>query len=299
MGLPLALMNPRKKGKKATKRAKKAVKRVAKRKKYSVKKVASAVAPKKKVARKARKASKKHRRQVALVDRGGNIRLIPTGSKIRFAKKPKFKKLKKKSIQRLSKGQRRVVKSGNPLKLRKGKRSISKLTWRNPMKRRKARRNPQFNIKKIAQMAGGAAAAIVVHKYGVLAIGNLLAKLPVIGQYAEKINSNKWVNIASKGALAVLVYKVGQKKGEVLKNASKAYAGTALALAALQIIGIDQKLMLAQSGMGEIEGIEMNGYEMNGIEMNGIEMNGIESLGDDLGEVDGYGDGMNGSEGVY
>ena len=57
--------------------------------------------------------------------------------------------------------------------------------------------------------------------------------------------------------------------------------------------------MLAQSGMGEIEGIEMNGYEMNGIEMNGIEMNGIESLGDDLGEVDGYGDGMNGSEGVY
>lgn len=313
MSLPVMLMNPpKKKGAKAKKVATKkknpkrvaAGKKAARARKYALKAAQGAAKPtKRKKASSKKKRATKQRNIFVRVGRA--IKKIPTRGGVYSNIKPKVRRLKRKSVMKSSKAFKALLRKGRSVKLKKGKRSIMPAKYKINGRRRKhhAKRNPQFNMKKIASFAGGAVAAIVVHKMGVQMLGNLLAKLPMIGQYAEKINTNKWVNLASKGALAAIVYKVGSKKSEVIRNASKAYAGTAIALVIMQAVGVDQKLMLAQSGLGEMEGIEMNGYEMGGIEMNGIEMNGIESLGEtdgyEMGEVDGDGDGLNGNEGVY
>ena len=293
MSLSVALMNPRKK-----KGGRKNPKRVAAGKKAAkaraAKKAARSNAAKK--ASRKRKASKKSRSHGGALSLkvGNKVRNLEKGTRVLFSRKPKIKKVAKKKSQRLTAFQKNNLKSGGVVELSKGKKTISGRSYMNPRRRKHikrrhhVRKNPQFNLKKIAQMAGGVAASIVVHKYGVAQLGNILAKLPVVGQYAEKINTNKWVNMATKAAIAGIAYKAGQKsKNEIVRNASKSYAATALALVVLQGLGIDSKLMLSQSGMGEeLEGIEMNGIEMNGVEMDGLEMEGIEMAGDELGYAD-------------
>lgn len=305
MSLPVYLMNPPKKGskKKNPKRVAAAKKAAKTRKRNQAKR--KVVAKKATTKRRKYKVSKSRGGQV-LIKTGRSVVKTPKGSTILFSKKPRIKRIAKKKIQRMTAFQKNNLKSGGVVELSKGKRSVSGKTWSNPPKRKSVMKkrhykkrslmNPQFNMKKIASFGGGIAAAVIVHKYGVALIGNFLSKVPFIGQYAEKINTNKWANILSKGALAALVYKVGAKKSLTIRDASKAYAGTALALVIMQAVGVDQKLMVGQAGMGEMEGIEMNGIEMNGIEMNGIESLG-EIEGIEMGEV--YGDGLSGNEGVY
>ena len=240
-------------------------------------------APKQKKESKAKKSGKNSsskrrakRRRVIVVTPNNRIHKLPSGSRLRFTHRPKIKKLKKKSAQRLTKAQRNDLKLGKALKLRKGKRTVTGMMYRNPRRRRHSKRNPQFNLKTILGYGGGAAAAILVHKYGIMTLGNLLSKLPVVGSYAAMINTNKWANMAAKAALAGGVFYAGKKaKNDQVKLAAKAYLVTALAGVALQAIGMDSKLMIAQAGMGEIE-------MLNGIEdMGEIEhLNGIEEMGD-------------------
>ena len=177
------------------------------------------------------KNKKPKRRKVVVVTPDNRIRKLPAGSRLRFTHRPKIKKLKKKSAQRITKAQRRALRKGVPLKLHKGKRTVTGMLYRsNPPKRRHKRRSQGFlknpmkmNMKQILGFAGGAAAAILVHKYGVLTLGNLLAKLPVVGPYAAKINENKFANMAAKAALAGGVYFAGRKaKNDNVKNAAKA-----------------------------------------------------------------------------
>lgn len=285
-GLAAMLMNPAKK--KAGK--KKTAKRKAR--KTRTHKAAGTLpkAPKQKRKSKAKKSGKKSsskrrakRRKVIVVTPNNRIHKLPSGSRLRFTHRPKIKKLKKKSAQRLTKAQRADLRKGKALKLRKGKRTVTGMMYRNPRRRRHSKRNPQFNLKTILGYGGGAAAAILVHKYGVMTLGNLLSKLPVVGSYAAMINTNKWANMAAKAALAGGVFFAGKKaKNDQVKLAAKAYLVTALAGVALQAIGMDSKLMIAQAGMGEIEmlqGIEDMGEieYLNGIEETG-DVDGIEDM---------------------